>query len=463
MKIYRFFIPMCLALLAAFTFSGAFAAPEAKLTLTVNTTKDSVDKHPGDGVCADKKGLCSLRAAIMEGNKHGGKIAIKVPAGHFGLKIAGMNEDLAKKGDLDITKNMTLTGASASKTVIDGAHIDRVFHIFASNVVISNVTIENGLFASPLTVDLNNLGGAGVSINQNAGLTLKNVLVSQNTSGVGGGIFNAGVLAMSMSVVDANHVTDNYSDGGGIANIGTVTLDHGSITNNTANNSESSGTGGGIYNINYGETVSLMTITNSTIANNTAQVEAGGIDNLGSMVMVNSTVTGNTATRGGGIYQNSGLTLNLANVTIAGNHATENDSDSGGIYVQNGTVNWKNTIIATNTDGDGSGNCSGVLVSQDYNLMTETTGCVLQGTQDHDLIGLTEAEAKLGLPANNGGTTMTIALLPGSLGIDRGNPAGCTDFTNTAITTDQRDSVRPVDGDGQNGAQCDIGAFEYKP
>ena len=43
---------------------SAFAATDAVLNLTVTTTKDSVDRHPGDGVCADKKGLCSLRAAM---------------------------------------------------------------------------------------------------------------------------------------------------------------------------------------------------------------------------------------------------------------------------------------------------------------------------------------------------------------------------------------------------------------
>ncbi len=35
------------------------------ITMTVNTTSDTVDVNPGNGVCADSLGYCSLRAAVM--------------------------------------------------------------------------------------------------------------------------------------------------------------------------------------------------------------------------------------------------------------------------------------------------------------------------------------------------------------------------------------------------------------
>ncbi|WP_051871201.1 CSLREA domain-containing protein [Chloroflexus sp. MS-G] len=41
-------------------------------TFTVNTTNDTADANPGDGVCADSAGRCSLRAAVMEANALGG-------------------------------------------------------------------------------------------------------------------------------------------------------------------------------------------------------------------------------------------------------------------------------------------------------------------------------------------------------------------------------------------------------
>lgn len=34
----------------------------------VDVTSDTVDANPGDGVCADSDGNCSLRAAVMEAN-----------------------------------------------------------------------------------------------------------------------------------------------------------------------------------------------------------------------------------------------------------------------------------------------------------------------------------------------------------------------------------------------------------
>ena len=66
----------------------------------------------------------------------------------------------------------------------------------------------------------------------------------------------------------------------------------------------------------------------------------------------------------------------------------------------------------------------------------------------------------LGALANNGGPTLTRMPQPTSLAIDGGNAAGCRDQANNLLTTDQRGSVRPIDGDGLGGAVCDIGAVE---
>ncbi len=45
-------------------------------TLTVDTTGDATDAHPGDGTCADAAGHCSLRAAITEAEYLAGDITI---------------------------------------------------------------------------------------------------------------------------------------------------------------------------------------------------------------------------------------------------------------------------------------------------------------------------------------------------------------------------------------------------
>jgi len=56
--------------------------------------------------------------------------------------------------------------------------------------------------------------------------------------------------------------------------------------------------------------------------------------------------------------------------------------------------------------------------------------------------------------ALNGGTLAVHALADGSLAIDAGDNATCP-------AVDQRGATRPVDGDGNGTAICDIGAFEY--
>jgi hypothetical protein len=54
------------------------------------------------------------------------------------------------------------------------------------------------------------------------------------------------------------------------------------------------------------------------------------------------------------------------------------------------------------------------------------------------------------------------ALLPESPAIDRGADKYCTGFIYGG-PTDQLGVQRPVDGDGDGKARCDMGAYEYQP
>ena len=57
---------------------------------------------------------------------------------------------------------------------------------------------------------------------------------------------------------------------------------------------------------------------------------------------------------------------------------------------------------------------------------------------------------------DNGGLTLTHALLPGSPAIDGVPFADCTDLDGVAVDTDQRGVARP------QGSACDIGSFELE-
>ncbi len=60
--------------------------------------------------------------------------------------------------------------------------------------------------------------------------------------------------------------------------------------------------------------------------------------------------------------------------------------------------------------------------------------------------------------ANNGGTTLTMALQPGSAAIDAGDNGACG--TVPVNNIDQRGVSRPVDGNNDGNAICDVGAYE---
>ncbi len=61
---------------------------------------------------------------------------------------------------------------------------------------------------------------------------------------------------------------------------------------------------------------------------------------------------------------------------------------------------------------------------------------------------------------NNGGPTLTHALLSTSPAIDKGNPATPGSGGNACDAVDQRSYIRPADGDTNGSVLCDIGAYE---
>jgi CSLREA domain-containing protein len=116
----------------------------------VNAMADAVDSSAGDGVCRTAGNQCTLRAAIMEANALLGHDVIEIPVGVYEIEIPVMNEDFPSTGDHDIVDTVTIAGAGAGATVLDGGFplpganiqargLDRVFEIHpsAGNVTIS--------------------------------------------------------------------------------------------------------------------------------------------------------------------------------------------------------------------------------------------------------------------------------------------------------------------------------------
>jgi len=140
------------------------------------------------------------------------------------------------------------------------------------------------------------------------------------------------------------------------------------------------------------------------------------------------------------VYNND--TATLLNLTIYNNAANTNGS---GVHHSTSAVSTsvKNTIVAGNT---GSPNCSPGITSSGNNLWDNDASCV--PTAGGDIIGaIPGSDFDIAL-VNNGGPTLTHALVGGSQAIDAGNNAGCP-------AVDQRGNARP------QGPTCDIGAYEF--
>jgi hypothetical protein len=314
---------------------------------------------------------------------------------------------------------LTISGSGAATTIIDGGGVNcpaknsitsctvvTISPATTATVVLSGLTIRNGS-ASYRTGSITNGDGGGI-YNSKGRLTINNSTVSGNVANGGRCIILLRALCYG-------------GNGGGIYSSGTLTINNSTISGNVTIADQIAGGGGGI---SFSGT---LTINNSTISGN-----ASGISpNLVSLPF------------GGGI--SSAGTLTISNSTISANSAV----DGGGIW-NDGTVKIQNSIVANNTDG----NCFGSVTSHGYNLSSDNT-CNFNGPGD-----INNTDPMLGPLQNNGGSTWTMALKPGSPAIDAGNPSGCTDGSGVLLKTDQRGQPRPNTEDIGDKKGCDLGAYE---
>ena len=339
--------------------------------VTVTTTEDRVDSDANLNSLVElaatpgSDGFVSLREAILAANNQSDADEIILLAGDYQLSLPGTGEDAAASGDLDILNPLTITGAGAGTTTIDGERIDRVFDLFA-DVTIADLTIEDGL-----TTDT----GGGIRVGSTALLTLERSVVQNNESAEGGGIYNAGRLTLADVEVLNNVASPGTAEvGGGLKNTGTALLRQVLLTGNTAQD------GGAIFNSGA---AALLDIRNVTITNNTASASGGGIYTDRLATIVNSTIADNQAASGGGIFG-----FNAA-----------------------GNADLLNTVIINNTGG----NTNKLLTSSGYNIDSGNTAfSPTTGDQQN-------TDPNLAALADNGGFTRTRALNAGSAAIDAGD------------------------------------------
>jgi CSLREA domain-containing protein len=340
----------------------ALAAPVFANDYPVDTTADAADPNPGDGICDDGAGNCTLRAAIQTANAHGGDDNVIVPAGVYELTLKRDSAADEATGDLDVTGGTTVTGAGnatpcsgAGCTHIDGkGGKDRIFDVApGASLVLESLTLGNGKAAKD-------------DINPN-----------QTDDEVSGGCVRAA---------------------GGFA------------TTEVAIEGCSSPDDGGCIGEADGASIDLIKVT---ISDSKAGDEGGGLEISDSEANLrNVTLSGNKSKRGGGL-----IAEDTAEVFVNSSTFAENSASDGGSILGNASepVLIQNTILAAKKGN----NCSGFGDSLGNNIDSGTS-CFLSGPNDQE-----DVDPLLGELAENGGEVPTHELLEGSPAVDRGNDSTC--------------------------------------
>jgi hypothetical protein len=437
----------------------------------VSSTLDEPDATLDGNCVSTPSGLCTLRAAVQEAN-FAGTATVTVPAGLYVLTRNVVGTDDGSVGDLDIglsttdpTKskaaNVTIVGAGADRTIIDGNGSHRVVDIHDDLVdgrgvaTISGVSIRDGQTLNDLdSVASHWHGGA---LHNHGQLTLSDSTVSDSNSTKsgwgGGGITNASSgVALLQNVTFSNDATAAH--GGAIENLGAMKLFNVTISQSSAPATQ----GGGVYG------GGASTRLNNTIV---AEDTTGG-DCAGTIVSVGNNLAGDaTCAFAGPGDLNSTNPLLAAVMNTAGSiwvYALQ--SGSPAIDAGSGPYNGGTDTGCLATDERGvprpqDGNADGIAVCDigsyeaQPGLITVTKRLV--PTYDPGRFNLLIDGTVYATNVGDGGTTGPIAVLPGS-SHTVSETAGTNTILSRYVTTIRCSNGSFARGTSLSGVQAGAGS-----
>lgn len=295
-----------------------------------------------------------------------------------------------------------------------------------SNTAATGITLDG----TGHTLDAGGTGTA-LAIMPNTTAAIENLTItggagSHGSDGhSGGGLFNMGTL----TITDAEISGNTAAQGAGIMNAGgedgssaALTLTRVALRDNAATNA-----GGALAN--YGnDSTAAAAIIDSTLVDNSAGQYGGAIANSGltgaaNLTITNSTIAGNSADLGGGLFNNGNsgqATAALTGVTLSGNEAT---NTGGGLFnngnIGSATVTLTNSTLSGNTAGSSGGgltstaNGGAALVSMRFVTLADNAAKTGGGLYN-STAAVIEASASIivagsqgGACAFNGGTALT--------------------------------------------------------
>ena len=286
----------------------------------------------------------------------------------------------------DANGDATATALAPHTITFNGAYTITLSSALPSlnNHVVVNATGNN-------VITINAFSGSSVLVVSSGRTVVLNYLTLQGATGVtnGGGITNNGTTTLNNCIIQNNAATN----GGGIRTFGNLTCNNCSFSNNTGFGSaiysaslgtitlekcilqNNSGTGAALHVVLSGTATTIagmatLNINNSIIKNNTNSSSSntgGGVFAAATTSISNSEISGNSACRGGGITLGLGLTntststtyktqLTIDKSTISGNSTNGLNLSAlgGGIYIQGGSADLTANSSITNSTISGN-------------------------------------------------------------------------------------------------------------